>query len=124
MGKLMWVTYGTAYLAAVDIRKGSPTLGKWHGIQASAHNRVQMWAPAGFARGFCVLSEHAEIQYLCTGIYNGRFESGILWNDPQIGIEWPITDPILSDKDRDAQTLAEWLKRGESNFFNYEQEGM
>src|SRR5207244_9611748 len=69
MGKLMRVSVGNAFLVAVDIRKGSPTLGKWFGIEASAENRRQMWAPASFARGFCVLSDVAEIQYKCTGLY-------------------------------------------------------
>src|SRR5580704_9302941 len=109
MGKLMRVTLGSAFLVAVDIRAGSPTLGKWAGVEASDENRRQVWAPAGFARGFCVLSEVAEIQYKCTGIYSNKAESGILWNDPQIGIEWPLTDVQLSDKDRKAQTLAQWL---------------
>ena len=93
MGKLMRVTLGSAFLVAVDIRQGSPTLGKWVGVEASANNRRQVWAPAGFARGFCVLSEVAEIQYKCTGIYNSKAESGILWNDPAIGIEWPFRSP-------------------------------
>src|SRR3989304_5120984 len=100
MGKLMRVTRGRAFLVAVDIRKGSPTLGRWFGIEASAENIILVWAPAGFARGFCVLSEFAEIQYKCSGIYNSQFESGILWNDPEIGIEWPISDPVLSGKDK------------------------
>jgi dTDP-4-dehydrorhamnose 3,5-epimerase len=119
MGKLMRVSIGSAFLVAVDIRKGSPTLGKWVGIEASAENRRQVWAPAGFARGFCVLSEVAEIQYKCTGVYNGKTESGIRWNDPEIGIEWPVRDPLLSDKDRNAQTLAQWLSRPESVNFTY-----
>lgn len=119
MGKLMRVTRGRAFLVAVDIRKGSPTLGKWFGIEASAENRLQVWAPAGFARGFCVLSDYAEIQYLCTGIYNSKGESGILWNDPAIGIAWPAGNHIISRKDQTAQTLADWLKRDESNFFTY-----
>ena len=119
MGKLMRVTIGKAFLVAVDIRKGSPTLGKWFGIEVSAENKKQVWAPAGFARGFCVLSEHAEIQYKCTGIYSNKCESGILWNDPAIGIRWPVTNPILSKKDETAQTLAEWLKRSDSNSFQY-----
>jgi dTDP-4-dehydrorhamnose 3,5-epimerase len=109
MGKLMRVTQGEAFLVAVDIRKGSPTLGQWFGTEATAKNRRMVWAPAGFARGFCVLSDFAEIQYLCTGIYNNRAESGILWNDPAIGIEWPVKDPILSGKDTQAQTLEGWL---------------
>lgn len=119
MGKLMRVTLGTAFLVAVDIRKGSPTLGKWAGVEASAENRKEVWAPAGFARGFCVVSEHAEIQYKCTGLYNNRAESGVLWNDPAIGIDWPVKDPILSDKDRKAQTLAQWLASADSNNFKY-----
>jgi dTDP-4-dehydrorhamnose 3,5-epimerase len=119
MGKLMRVTLGSAFLVAVDIRKGSPTLGKWCGITASADNRLQVWAPAGFARGFCVVSDAAEIQYKCTGIYNNKGESGIRWNDPSIGIEWPVKSPILSDKDRNAQTLAQWLERPESENFQY-----
>jgi len=120
MGKLMRVSLGSAFLVAVDIRKGSPTLGKWAGVVASDENRRQVWAPAGFARGFCVLSDMAEIQYKCTGIYNNKAESGILWNDPQIGIEWPLTDVQLSDKDRKAQTLAQWLASPESANFPYE----
>jgi dTDP-4-dehydrorhamnose 3,5-epimerase len=119
MGKLMRVTYGTAYLVAVDIRKGSPTLGKWFGMEVSAQNKKQIYAPAGFARGFCVLSDFAELQYKCTGIYSNKAESGILWNDPAIGIEWPVTEPILSGKDAKAQTLADWLNRPESDNFTY-----
>jgi dTDP-4-dehydrorhamnose 3,5-epimerase len=117
MGKLMRVTLGTAFLVAVDIRKESPTLGKWVGVTASAENRKQVWAPAGFARGFCVVSEHAEIQYKCTGLYSNKAESGILWNDPAMGIEWPVQTPILSEKDARAQTLAQWLASPNSDFF-------
>jgi dTDP-4-dehydrorhamnose 3,5-epimerase len=119
MGKIMRVTVGAAFLVAVDIRKGSPTLGKWVGIEASAENRRCVWAPAGFARGFCALSEAAEIQYKCTGIYNNKAESGIRWNDPEIGIAWPLTDVLVSDKDRNAQTLAQWLALPQSNHFQY-----
>jgi len=121
MGKLMRVTQGSAFLVAVDIRKGSPTLGKWAGVTASAENRRQVWAPAGFARGFCVLSESAEIQYKCTGLYNSKAESGILWNDPAIGIEWPLpADQMqLSEKDTKARTLAQWLASPESANFRY-----
>lgn len=119
MGKLMRVTVGTAFLVAVDIRKGSPTLGKWFGLEVSAENKKQVYAPAGFARGFCVLSEAAEIQYKCTGIYSNKAESGILWNDPAIGIEWPVKDPVLSKKDEVAQTLDQWLSKPESDFFTF-----
>lgn len=119
MGKLMRVTQGTAFLVAVDIRIGSPTFGKWYGVEASVENRKQVYAPAGFARGFCVLSESAEIQYKCTGIYSNKAESGILWNDPRIGIEWPVKEPILSEKDKVAQTLDQWKEREDSKFFIY-----
>jgi dTDP-4-dehydrorhamnose 3,5-epimerase len=121
MGKLMRVTYGKAFLVAVDIRKGSPTLGKWVGVETSTENRRQVWAPAGFARGFCVLSDFAEIQYKCTGLYNNKAESGILWNDPAIGIEWPLanSEVQLSEKDKKAQTLADWLSSPDSNHFQY-----
>ena len=119
MGKLMRVTAGNAFLVAVDIRKGSPTLGKWAGIEASAENRREVWAPAGFARGFCVLSDFAEIQYKCTGAYNNKGESGILWSDPEIGIEWPFKNAELSEKDKKAQTLAQWLASPASDNFKY-----
>jgi dTDP-4-dehydrorhamnose 3,5-epimerase len=121
MGKLMRVLSGTAFLVAVDIRKNSPTCGQWFGVTMSAEERKQLWAPAGFARGFCVLSEYAEIQYLCTGIYNQTGESGILWNDPAIGIKWPAKNPLLSDKDNNAQTLNQWLERKESEYFRFDQ---
>jgi dTDP-4-dehydrorhamnose 3,5-epimerase len=121
MGKLMRVTVGAAFLVAVDIRKGSPTLGEWVGVEASSDNRRSVWAPAGFARGFCALSDVTEIQYKCTGIYNGKAESAIRWNDPAIGIQWPITDAIVSDKDRNARLLAEWLAAPDSNNFVYGQ---
>lgn len=119
MGKLMRVTLGAAFLVAVDIRKGSPTLGQWVGIEATAENRRSVWAPAGFARGFCALSDATEIQYKCTGIYSNKAESGILWNDPAIGIDWPLKEVTVSDKDRKAQTLAQWLALPQSNHFQY-----
>ena len=121
MGKLMRVTRGTAFLVAVDIRKGSPTLGRWFSKQVSAEDGRQIWAPAGFARGFCVLSDYAEIQYKCTGTYNSQCESGIRWDDPEIGIDWPLRDVLLSEKDRKAQTLSQWLARPESESFRYTQ---
>jgi len=117
MGKLMRVTQGAAFMVAVDIRIDSSTLGQWYGTEASAQNKKQIWAPAGFARGFCVLSEFAEIQYKVTGIYNSKAESGIRWDDPEIGIQWPVTDPIVSPKDFKAQSLSEWLKSPAAKFF-------
>ena len=119
MGKLMRVVRGSAFLVAVDIRPGSATLGDWVGLVLSSDDRRQVWAPAGFARGFAVLSDTAEIEYLCTGTYNGAAESGIRWDDPEIGIRWPVDQPILSDKDRDAQLLSAWLDRPEADKFRY-----
>jgi dTDP-4-dehydrorhamnose 3,5-epimerase len=111
MGKLMRVTSGKAFLVAVDIRKGSPTFGKWYGREVSAVNKLEIWAPYGFARGFCALTDGCEVQYLTTGIYNSKCESGINFADPAIGIDWPIdiAAAIVSDKDRKAQTLEQWL---------------
>jgi len=112
MGKIMRVTRGAAFLVAVDIRKGSPALGKWFGLEVSAENKKQVWAPYGFARGFCVLTDDCEVQYKCTGVYNPDGESAIYFADQVIGIRWPIKleAAITSDKDRKAQTLARWLE--------------
>jgi dTDP-4-dehydrorhamnose 3,5-epimerase len=117
MGKLMRVTRGTAFLVAVDLRRNSPTLGKYFAKVLSENDRQLIWAPASFARGFAVLSEFAEIEYLTTGIYNSAAEAGIAWNDPEIGISWPLINPILSSKDADAPPLAKWLEREESHYF-------
>ena len=115
MSKLMRVIAGSAFLVAVDIRKNSPTLGQWFGVEASSENKRQIWAPPGFARGLCVTSDFADICYKCTSLYNPHGESGILFNDPAIGIAWPTVGQYhLSDKDRSASTLAEWLARPES----------
>jgi dTDP-4-dehydrorhamnose 3,5-epimerase len=108
MGKLMRVTRGRGFLVAVDVRKGSPTFGQWYGLETSAEERNQVWAPAGFARGFCALTESTEIQYKTTGIYNNQCEATIRWNDPEIGIRWPVDNPQVSERDRKALTLAEW----------------
>lgn len=117
MGKLMRVPRGEAFLVAVDIRPESPTLGRYESIIASERNRLQLWAPACFARGFCTLSDVAEVEYLTTGTYNSRAESGVRWDDPRIGIDWPIAEPVLSRKDAEAQSLAEWLERPEAQTF-------
>lgn len=119
MGKLMRVTLGSAFVAVVDIRKGSPTLGQWFGSTFSAEQKKQIWAPPGFATGFCVLSRFAEVQYKCTAIYNRNGESAIRWDDPDVGINWPISNCILSVKDRQAQTLREWHAKRQSDVFRY-----
>ena len=119
MGKLMRVSHGRAFVVAVDIRRGSPTLGRWYGREISDEDKLQIWAPAGFARGFCTLSEVVEVQYKCTATYNAPCETGILWNDPAVGIAWPLANPVLSDRDARAQTLADWLARPESSRLPY-----
>lgn len=98
-GKLVRCVYGEIFDVAVDIRKGSPTYGKWVGVRLSAENKLMLYIPPGFAHGFCVLSKEADVLYKCTSEYDPSAEAGIIWNDPDIGILWPITDPIISEKD-------------------------
>ncbi|HUD71751.1 MAG TPA: dTDP-4-dehydrorhamnose 3,5-epimerase [Dongiaceae bacterium] len=117
MGKLMRVTAGRAWLVAVDLRVDSPTLGKHFGVEVDASSGVMVWAPPSFARGFAALEEGTDVLYKCTGAYNAKGESGIRWNDPAIGVAWPLSDPILSAKDAAAQSLADWLARPESKRF-------
>ena len=119
MGKLMRVTVGRAFLVAVDLRKDSPTLGKWWGVELSAENKKMMWAPASFARGFCVLSDWAEVQYKTTGIYNAQTDVAIRFDDADIGIQWPIESPQISERDRKAIPLKEWLRSPQSDCFRY-----
>ncbi|MFZ5862156.1 MAG: dTDP-4-dehydrorhamnose 3,5-epimerase [Nitrospirota bacterium] len=104
-GKLVWVIRGEVFDVAVDIRKNSPTFGKWHGERLSGDEPKQLYIPPGFAHGFCVLSESADFMYKCTNLYAPDDERGILWNDPDIGIEWPLVEPRLSDKDQRFQRL-------------------
>ena len=118
MGKLIWVSRGEGFLVAVDIRRESPTLGQYVSITSNEENRISLWAPAGFARGFVSISKWVEIQYLSTGTYNKDTEGSILWNDPDIGIKWPVNQPMLSERDKKALTLTEWLKTKESYNFS------
>jgi dTDP-4-dehydrorhamnose 3,5-epimerase len=107
-GKLVRVVSGEVFDVAVDIRKGSPTFGQWTGERLSAKNNRQMWIPAGFAHGFAVLSEQAEFLYKTTDYWFAEHERCTLWNDPQIGIEWPLDgEPQLAVKDATAPRLAE-----------------
>lgn len=100
-GKLVRVTYGEVFDVAVDVRKSSATFGQYVGVHLSAENKVQLWVPPGFAHGFVVLSEAAEFLYKTTDFYAPQFERSILWNDPDIAIEWPIDgEPLLSAKDK------------------------
>ena len=106
-GKLIRVIVGEIFDVAVDIRKGSPTYGKWVGVNLSAENKKMLYIPPGFAHGFCVLSDEAEVLYKTTEEYAPECEAGILWNDPEIGIKWPIEFPIISPKDSKWPTLRE-----------------
>jgi dTDP-4-dehydrorhamnose 3,5-epimerase len=99
-GKLVRTLVGEIYDVAVDIRPDSPTFGQWVGFTLSADNFRQAWIPPGFAHGFCVTSEIAEVEYKCTDFYDPASERGLIWNDPEVGIDWPIRDPILSARDR------------------------
>ncbi len=98
-GKLVYVISGEVFDVAVDIRRGSPTFGRWEGYYLSGENKRQLYVPAGFAHGFCVTGESALFAYKCTDYYNREAEKGLLWNDPDLGINWPLENPVLSDKD-------------------------
>ena len=111
-GKLVRVTQGAVFDVAVDLRRSSPTFGRWVGVELTAENHRQLWVPAGMAHGFVVLSDSADFLYKATDFYAPQHERGIAWNDPAIGIAWPlaahgIVQPLLSDKDRAAPPLAQ-----------------
>ena len=106
-GKFVSVLEGEVYDVAVDIRRGSPTFGRWEAVVLSAENRRQFWIPEGFAHGFAVLSERAVFSYLCTDVYVKEADAGVRWNDGSIGIDWPVAGPILSPKDEVAPLLAD-----------------
>ncbi len=106
-GKLLRVTRGEVFDVAVDIRKGSPTYGQWVGATLSAENGRMLYVPPGFAHGFCVLSEWADLLYKVSAPYSPEHESGIAWDDPAINVEWPIAEPVLSGRDDQNPTLAE-----------------
>ena len=103
--KLLRCIEGEIFDVAVDIRLGSPTFGQYVGVSLSADNFRQLYIPAGFAHGFAVLSKKAQVEYKCSNTYQPEDEITVLWNDPAIGIQWPITDPILSEKDRNGLPL-------------------
>jgi dTDP-4-dehydrorhamnose 3,5-epimerase len=105
--KLIRVIAGEIFDVAVDLRHGSPTFGRSVGVMLSADNFRQCYIPAGFAHGFCVVGGAAEVEYKCSDIYDPADEFGIAWNDPALAIEWPISDPVLSERDRGNPTLAE-----------------
>jgi dTDP-4-dehydrorhamnose 3,5-epimerase len=98
-GKLVSVLEGEVYDVAVDIRLGSPTFGRSIGVMLTADNHRHFWVPEGFAHGFCVLSEFATFTYQCTALYDAKADAGVRWNDADLGIDWPLSAPLLSDKD-------------------------
>ena len=104
-GKLVRVVRGQIFDVAVDIRRGSPTFASWESVSLTAENFKQIYIPPGFAHGFCVLSDVAEVEYKCTDVYTPGDEIAIVWNDQQIGIQWPLDSPILSQKDAAGQSL-------------------
>jgi len=106
-GKLLRVIEGEVFDVAVDIRRGSPTFLRWVGVNLSAENFLQIYVPVGFAHGFCVTSEFAQVEYKCSDIYDPGHELRILWDDPDIGVDWPIAEPLLSPKDRDGRRTAD-----------------
>lgn len=106
-GKLVQVLDGEVYDVAVDIRRGSPTFGRWAAAILSADNKRMFWVPEGFAHGFAVLSDNATFCYQCTALYDGAADAGVRWNDGDIGVDWPIAEPQLSDKDKAAPFLAD-----------------
>jgi len=106
-GKLVSVLEGEVYDVAIDIRRGSPTFGRWSAVMLTAANRRHFYIPEGFAHGFAVVSERAVFTYQCTAAYDAAADTGIRWNDATLGIDWPLAEPILSDKDARAPFLAE-----------------
>ena len=109
-GKLVRVTNGAVYDVAVDLRKGSPTYGQWEGVLLTSENKKQFYVPEGFAHGFLVVSDEATFNYKCTNFYAPEYDGGVLWNDSEIGVEWPlegIDEILLSEKDKNQKTLKE-----------------
>ena len=108
-GKLIRVIGGEIFDVAVDVRRGSPSFGRWVGHTLSAENFRQCWVPPGFAHGFCVVSAVADVEYKCTDLYDPAAEIGIAWNDPTLAIRWPLERPVLSERDTRNPTLAELM---------------
>lgn len=111
-GRLVQVVRGCVWDVAVDVRVGSPTFGRWAGIELSGENHRQLWIPEGFAHGFVALDGPVDFLYKCTAYYDPSAEHTLLWNDPEVGIAWPVDGPILSDKDRNGTTLARLREAG------------
>jgi dTDP-4-dehydrorhamnose 3,5-epimerase len=106
-GKLVSVLEGEVFDVAVDIRRGSPTFGQWAGVMLTSENHRHFWIPEGFAHGFCVVSDYATFSYQCTDLYDAKADGAVRFDDPAIGIDWPVSSPLLSDKDAKAALLAD-----------------
>ena len=106
-GKLVRVVQGEIFDVAVDVRRDSASFGQWFGCTLSDENKHQLYVPEGFAHGFCVTSEIADVVYKCTSVYKPSEDFSLMWNDSNIGIDWPVTDPLLSEKDKNAMSLAD-----------------
>ncbi len=117
LGKLIRIISGQAFVVAVDIRKKSATCKKWFSTELSSKNKKMLFVPPGFASGFCTRGDGVDVEYQYTALYNPLGESNIIWNDPAIGITWPIENPNLSPRDANASSLAAWLTRPESDDF-------
>jgi dTDP-4-dehydrorhamnose 3,5-epimerase len=118
--KLMRASRGSAFLVAVDVRKDSPTFGKWVGIESSEDNKKQLYAPAGCARGYQTLTDNCEVQYKCSAFYNKAGLGEIAWNDPEVGIDWPIKEaPFLSARSEHTGSLQDWRDDPLSEAFKY-----
>lgn len=111
MGKLVRCTVGAIFDVALDLRVGSPTFGKWVGVELTADNKRQIYVPEGFGHGFQALTDVVEVQYKQTGFYTPASEGTISWNDPEVGVQWPIADPLLSDRDKRGMSLKTYLEK-------------
>lgn len=109
--KLIRVSRGRVFDVAVDLRTDSPTFGRWEGVYLDAESREQMFIPLGFAHGFCVVSEQAEVLYKVSSVYNPATECTLKWDDPELGVKWPLSQPILSQRDVEAETFADYRRR-------------
>ena len=109
--KLLRVSHGRVFDVLVDIRQSSPTFGKWHGLYLDAEEHAQVYIPIGLAHGFCVLSDFAEVQYKVSSPYDGATECAIRWNDPELGVVWPVSEPVLSARDQVSESFAAFKGR-------------
>jgi dTDP-4-dehydrorhamnose 3,5-epimerase len=109
--KLLRVASGRIFDVAVDIRPESPTFGRWYGVYLDAEKHEQLFVPVGFAHGFCVVSDIADVLYKTSSVYDGKTESGFAWNDPEVGVEWPVKEPLLSERDVRAESFAALRER-------------